>query len=45
MKLDYVEPKVYRQIVLLDILRKVFETVIVVRLRDYTKANIFLPKE
>ena len=45
IKLDYVEPKVYRLIVFLDTLEKVFKAVIVVRLRDYTKANSLLPKK
>ena len=44
-KPDYIEPKVYRLIVLLNILGKAFEAVIVVRLRDCTKANSLLPKE
>ena len=44
-KLDYVKPKVYRLIALLDTLGKIFEAVIVVRLRDYTKANSLFPKE
>ena len=44
-KLDYIKPKVYRLIVFLDTLGKVFKTVIAVRLRDYTKANSLLPKK
>ena len=44
-KPDYVEPKVYRPIVLLNTLGKIFEAIIVVRLRDYTKANSLFLKE
>ena len=39
------ESKVYRLIVFLDTLEEVFEAVIIVRLRDYTKANSLFPKK
>ena len=44
-KSDYTDSKFYRLIILLDILSKVFETVIAVRLRDCTEINSLLSEE
>jgi len=42
-KENYADPKSYRPIALLDTLKKMFETVITARLRDYAEANNLLP--